>query len=406
MAQHHFLRALPMGTPPHSVESAPLSVPQAGTGSTTAPEWPGIVIHSLADLLANASILQPPKIVVPGLAWAGRVTLLAAREKSGKSTLVSAAASTVSRGGYFLDEFTDCGKVLWLSADNESQFDLVARFQRFRAEPQNLDIVGEWDFAPASFLRAVRDRRPRLAVVDTLAAFAAFNITDAHNSAAWTPLMLEIKKAANDSGSAIILGAHANKSDGHYRDSSAIGATVDCILEMEADDRDSNLRRIRARARWQVDGYSLRLVGDTYELANAAPLTLEARILLYLERHPDCSRTAIRNAIGVRHCEVDNCLEVLERKGAIEDRGAGNHYMYHRSNPSVPVGGLSSVGADGGPDGPPLQRDGRKPLRDLAGRVGADGGAVDGERRPPREGGSMGPPAGQDSWAAESEEAA
>lgn len=397
-----------METSRRSVELVPPAVPQTGTGSMTAPEKPVIVIHSLADLLTNPSILQPPDIVVPRLAWAGRVTLLAAREKTGKSTLAAAGCAAVSWGHYHLGGFVNVGNVLWLSADNESLHDQIARFQRFGAEPKNVYLWENWDHQPESFLNSVRDYRPRLAVVDTLAGFAALSITDASSSAAWTPLMLDIKRTANETGAAILLVHHANKSDGRYRDSTAIGAHVDCILEMEADDHDSTLRRIRARARWYVEGYAFRLLGDTYALADHAGPTVTERIVHYVRGNPGCSKNAIRAAVRGRHSELDHELGVLEQQGVVENQGATNRCRYY-PNPSAPLEGLGNcgpqAGADAAEDHPP-QGEPPMPLRGLAGRDGADAGADETEPHPPHAGGSIGPPAGRGSQAAELDAAA
>jgi len=48
--------------------------------------------RSLAELLADPDALNPPEPVIPRLAYRGRVTLLAAREKAGKSTVFTARA--------------------------------------------------------------------------------------------------------------------------------------------------------------------------------------------------------------------------------------------------------------------------------------------------------------------------
>ena len=60
---------------------------------------------TLRELLENP--VELPPAVVPRLAWPGRSTLLAAREKEGKSTLMTAAAAAVSRGSSFLGSTDD-----------------------------------------------------------------------------------------------------------------------------------------------------------------------------------------------------------------------------------------------------------------------------------------------------------
>src|SRR5207247_10556539 len=58
--------------------------------------------RSLAEILTDPDARKPPPPVVPGLAWAGRITLVSAREGVGKSTLFAAAAAAITTGGEFL----------------------------------------------------------------------------------------------------------------------------------------------------------------------------------------------------------------------------------------------------------------------------------------------------------------
>jgi hypothetical protein len=84
----------------------------AGRPATFTEKAAGLV-RRLADILASPNALRPPEPVVPRIAWAGRVTLLAAREKLGKTTLAAAAAAAVSTGSPWLNERVTPGDVLW-----------------------------------------------------------------------------------------------------------------------------------------------------------------------------------------------------------------------------------------------------------------------------------------------------
>lgn len=59
---------------------------------------------TLEELARRPELLAPPEAVVPRLAWEGRLTLLAAREKTGKSTLVRSAIAAKVTGRDFLGE--------------------------------------------------------------------------------------------------------------------------------------------------------------------------------------------------------------------------------------------------------------------------------------------------------------
>lgn len=59
----------------------------------------GCTIYALSEVLAQPDAHSSGReVVVPHMAWAERVTPLAAREKDGKSTYVGAAAAAVSAG--------------------------------------------------------------------------------------------------------------------------------------------------------------------------------------------------------------------------------------------------------------------------------------------------------------------
>ncbi len=90
--------------------------------------------HRLEDLLAHPELLEPPPNVLPRLAWAGRVSLLASPEKTGKSlTLVGQAVAAKALGHDFLGEATEQGATLWLALD-EPLNDVVRRLVRYGAQ--------------------------------------------------------------------------------------------------------------------------------------------------------------------------------------------------------------------------------------------------------------------------------
>jgi hypothetical protein len=297
-----------------------------------------IVVRSLAELLAHPEVLQAPKVVIPQLVWTGRVTLAAGREKGGKSTLVAAGCATLTNGGYFLGQYTPCGSVLWLSADNESLYDQVARFRRFGAEPQNLYLVTDWDRTPSALLRVAAGAS--VVVIDTLASFAELAVADAGSSSAWTPIMMSIKRCANETGAGIILIHHASKGTGTYRDSTAIGAGVDCILEIAESTDAPGVRRIKARARWPLADFSVRLDGDRFELIENVP-SLDAQILAAVIANPGISGNAIRKYVPARHEAIVASLNRLAASGAIVNRGSSRRAQWHPAMPDsasvVPV---------------------------------------------------------------------
>ncbi len=90
----------------------------------------GLVRLSDANLDSTPADGPPPLVRL--IAHAGRVTLLHAREKVGKSTLVGAAVAAVTRGRPFLAAPTRAGDVLWVG--EEAASDVKARLAQWDAD--------------------------------------------------------------------------------------------------------------------------------------------------------------------------------------------------------------------------------------------------------------------------------
>lgn len=316
-------------------------------------------VSTLAELRERPDLLLPPVALVPRLAWAGRVTLWAGEPKGGKSTFAAAGAAMLSRGGYFLGDYTPCGRVLWLSSDNETLGDIVARFARFRAEPQNVDVVTSWDRTPSSFLAVAYARQPSLIVIDTLATYAELVCEDFNNAAGWVPVLGALKRCAIELNAAIVLIHHGSKATGRYRDSSHIGAAVDVILEVQPVEDRSPARKVRARGRFPMEDFTVRLDGDTYALdsADLRP-QLDARLLAAIEAAPGLSATAYGVRLNARKADVLASLPRLAREGVIVNAGSDKRPRWTRSAlstvPTVPDGSGNHSSGTGGNGSPPF----------------------------------------------------
>jgi len=290
----------------------------------------GVVAQSLAQLLKDPDALKPPTAVIPRLAWRGRVTLLTGREKlGGKSTLLTAGAAALTRGARFLDGACEAGSILWVSADQEHPSEIVQRAVRFGADPERFFVL--WPQQPFIDLCASLERLnpfPSLLVVDTLASFARGIVTDPHSSAEWPQVLVPLLRYARKLEMAVAIPHHAKKGEGGgYRDSTAIGALVDMLLELTPDAASAARRNVSALGRWPVSGFSIELVGDQYQLV-AGELSLDARVLAFVQSHQGCSKVDVRSAVGARSEDVDATLGQLIDRGAIHDAGTDRRHAY------------------------------------------------------------------------------
>lgn len=279
-------------------------------------------VRSLATILADPAALVSPKAILPGLAYRARVTLFAAREKDGKSTLAGAGAASVSRGAPFLGSPTSAGQVLWDGLE-EHVHDAAQRFVHFGAEPENILLLDDSGDALSDLENAVAALRPILVIVDTLAALADGHVKESGSSVAWTPIMRRLSQLARDYDCALLLLGHARKSDGKYRDSTAIGAGVDAVLEMSTG--DGSVRKITGKGRWRIDPVTVRLEGDEYVLVegeiSSAGADLEEQILQFVTSNPGVSARRVRDGVKGRAEKIDEAVERLLSASVIGDRG-------------------------------------------------------------------------------------
>jgi len=127
----------------------------------------------------------------------------------------------------------------------------------------------------------------------------------------------------------VLLLHHSKKSDGAYRDSSAIGAAPDVVLELRRPTDGSNRRElIVAKSRWPLADLTLELGENGYQLVRRTDLGVEAQLLLFVQQHPGCSKTELRDGVKGKHEAVEAALGRLLAKGAVRNTGAGTKHQY------------------------------------------------------------------------------
>lgn len=188
-------------------------------------------------------------VAIPGRASALGITASATTQASRPLTVEISrspglgrgflSAADVSRGRTFLGRgwgtvLEPPGDILVVTLD-EDLADTGRRIGRLNPDPDRvllLDRLGGGD-AVARLASVVVEYHPRLVVVDALVNLPGLaGIADASASTGWTMLLPGVARVARDSGAGILLLHHSRKSDGGYRDSSAIGASVDALFEM------------------------------------------------------------------------------------------------------------------------------------------------------------------------------
>lgn len=287
----------------------------------------GPAYFQLRDLRERPELLHPPPVILPRLGWEGRVTLLAAPEKNGKSTLLGQACAAKAEGADFLGDPVEAGVVLWFALD-EPLSDVVRRLCGYGA--QDRVVISPERPSPPQLEAAIQEYGARLVIIDTLTEFAAGAVEDLNQAVQWQPVLRFLRTVMQRTGAACVLVHHTGKASGRYRDSSQIGAGVDAIIEMSAAEEDSTVRRFRTRGRMRMEDFRLRFVGETYELEDGE-LPLEMRVYRAIESQPGIGLGRLRKAVSGGSAAIDACITDLVRTGAVKDAGDENGHAYSTS---------------------------------------------------------------------------
>lgn len=284
----------------------------------------------LRDLLARPELLEPPVAIIPRLAYPGRVTLLAAREKLGKSTLLAQAIAALTSGVDFLDGSLAPDNALWYGID-EGLPDVVQRFQRYGADASRLWIFTEPPSA-SEFAQHLDYTTARVAVIDTLAELWGGEL-DESDAVQVRNLLRPYVLAARARDVALVLSHHTRKAGDQYRGSVQIGAQVDLILTLRATIAGGNPHEPTSEpalddGRRILDGRGragilvrerLAFDGARYSLGDA-PLPARSRIMRLLADEP-MSANALAKDLGIRKETVLDELQALRRDALVRHHG-------------------------------------------------------------------------------------
>lgn len=295
------------------------------------------ILWRLDELTSNDEMMRPPPVVLPFIAFRGRSTLLAAFEKSGKSTLLGAGVAALSMGGVFLGEPTSQGTTLIIGLE-EFIGDAARRLRSFNANGTRVYVVDRLPGEASDRLETIRGLiaqvKPDLVIIDSLSAYSGGQVTDASASAQMGPLVQSLTNLAHEYGVALVIIHHARKQDGRYRDSTAIGQAVDVLIEINApdEDRDPSLRKARTRGRVTTHGFSYRYHEHDHEILIASTGTdapLRQRIMVFIAANPGATQNEVVRASCTKREIALSMIDHLLHDGAIVDNGTETRSSLH-----------------------------------------------------------------------------
>ena len=216
----------------------------------------------LSDPSVRATARDGPPAVAWPIAHRGRVTLLHAREKVGKSTL-RAAVAAVTRGEPFLEQPTIGGRVLWVGdeavaavkgqlAESAADLDRVFCIRGLRPDTDD----------ESSLPRLVARLRPVWVIIDPWQHYLkVYRVTGAAAPGAQGLLLGDIVDLAREYEAAVTVSHYnaKNRPDA-YEVSTALGAVADRVVSLGRGESPTT-RRLPPSGRWHLDPVAIRWTG-------------------------------------------------------------------------------------------------------------------------------------------------
>ena len=277
------------------------------------------VTTTLGELAASISdqVIEP---LIHGLAWRGRISLLSARAKRGKSTLVAQAAAMASNGEAFLDEELEAIRILYFAPD-ENPADTISKLRTYRANEETIRMKAIEAVAGIYELIADVEDRIDLIIVDSFIELVRLETGRIEENDAQISDHLRRLAALSHTGKyGVLVIAHGGHDGDRPRGSSAILGVVDQVIVMESPDdnwEENPVRTLKYSGRWSEPdkeiAYGFQGYMPTTEMTDAD------RIIIAISTEPGIKRNALQKKVGIRKSAVLKEVTVQIALGNIID---------------------------------------------------------------------------------------
>lgn len=290
----------------------------------------------LADLLNDPKLVNDPEMVFPFVIAAGHSMIFIAPPKLGKTTFAAFVCSLISAGGKFGQQNVGQGPILWLSFE-ESLGSIVRRFRDMGAKAEFIGLRRSWTSGEhvqqVKSVLLAQPAQPRLVIIDTLASFGSGHVTSENDAAQMTRLVQPITDLAHETGVAIVMLHHANRSNGTYRGSSALAGSVDMLCEMHPVAGNENGRLLKFSGRIHLDPVSIAYDHDSRSFSmcdgatdgekpawtvSSTDTKLKRGIMETLGASSGMTKSAIYQTTGVRKATASAAVAELIEAGHMQ----------------------------------------------------------------------------------------
>jgi hypothetical protein len=319
----------------------------AAPPATVAP----LPLRSFPELYHDATLTAPIRWLVRDLIPTGRLVLVYAAPKTGKTTYCLHLAVAVAAGRPFCGEPLDAAPVLVLECEMAEQ-DTRRWLVSAGATPETVGerLVTYTGPAPsfAQVLEALERTGAQLVIIDSLTKYAGWE--DENNAAEVERVLEPLRRLAHERGVTILVIDHDRKSDGengrNIRGSGHKLAVVDVALEVRRHPSIATSRELRVTGRYGDARRLVTLTPDGFTAVDGAAAAPDAEWWIIRS----CERTAwkLGELVGLdpKQRQRQTLVPVVNRlvqEGHLERRGGGTRSDPYKFKATAP--GLAAARA-------------------------------------------------------------
>lgn len=294
-------------------------------------------IVDLRDLLLRPT--PPQDWIVQDLLPRGGLSMIVAKPKCGKSTLMRQLALNVARGEDFLGRETAQGCVFYVALEERWE-DVKGHFKTMGAMEEDIKII-PGPFPPDGFTqlrKEIEEKRPILIVIDTLGRVARIKDFNAYGEV--TERLGPFLTLAHETSCHVCLVHHAKKTEAEAIDaalgSTALTGTVDTIIHLKRHEGYRTLSTVQrvgddlveSVLDFNAESRTSTLKGSREDVEIGR---FKVEIIDYLTAKDPQEESEIVDAIEGNHSRVRKALRQLVDEGRVKRNGKGKKgdpYLY------------------------------------------------------------------------------